>query len=37
MINLRCLRPLDRDAIAASVRKTNRVVVVEEVGIHDQC
>ena len=30
MINLRSLRPLDRDAIAASVRKTNRIVVVEE-------
>ena len=30
VINLRSLRPLDRDAIAASVRKTNRVVVVEE-------
>jgi pyruvate dehydrogenase E1 component beta subunit len=30
VINLRCLRPLDRDAIAASVRKTNRIVVVEE-------
>tara|TARA_B110000977_G_scaffold192762_2_gene266735 strand:- start:44934 stop:46355 length:1422 start_codon:yes stop_codon:yes gene_type:complete len=30
VINLRSLRPLDRDAIAASARKTNRVVVVEE-------
>jgi pyruvate/2-oxoglutarate/acetoin dehydrogenase E1 component len=30
VINLRSLRPLDRDAIAASVRKTNRVVFVEE-------
>ena len=30
IINLRSLRPLDRDAIAASVRKTNRIVVVEE-------
>ena len=30
VINLRSLRPLDRDAIAASVRKTNRIVVVEE-------
>ena len=30
VINLRSLRPLDRNAIAASVRKTNRVVVVEE-------
>ncbi|OUS48422.1 pyruvate dehydrogenase E1 component beta subunit mitochondrial precursor [Ostreococcus tauri] len=30
VINLRSLRPLDRDALAASVRKTNRMVVVEE-------
>jgi len=30
VINLRSLRPLDRNAIAASIRKTNRVVVVEE-------
>ena len=30
VVNLRSLRPLDRDAIAASARKTNRVVVVEE-------
>ena len=30
VINLRSLRPLDRGALAASVRKTNRMVVVEE-------
>ncbi|MCS6855890.1 MAG: pyruvate dehydrogenase complex E1 component subunit beta, partial [Elioraea sp.] len=30
VINLRSLRPLDIDTIAASVRKTNRVVSVEE-------
>merc|ERR1719461_2386263 len=30
VINLRTLRPLDRDAILASVKKTNRVVTVEE-------
>jgi pyruvate dehydrogenase E1 component beta subunit len=30
VINLRSLRPLDRDAIAASVRKTGRLVSVEE-------
>ena len=30
VINLRSLRPLDRGAVAASVRKTNRLVVVEE-------
>ncbi len=26
----RCLRPLDRDAIVATVKKTNRLVAVEE-------
>jgi pyruvate dehydrogenase E1 component beta subunit len=30
VINLRSLRPLDREAIAASVRKTGRLVTVEE-------
>ncbi|WVZ65512.1 hypothetical protein U9M48_014862 [Paspalum notatum var. saurae] len=30
VINLRSIRPLDRDAINASVRKTNRLVTVEE-------
>ena len=30
VINLRSLRPLDSEAIAASVRKTNRLVTVEE-------
>lgn len=30
VINLRTLRPLDRDAIVNSVKKTNRIVAVEE-------
>jgi pyruvate dehydrogenase E1 component beta subunit len=30
VINLRTLRPLDRRAIIASVKKTNRIVNVEE-------
>ena len=30
VIDLRTLRPLDRAAIAASIRKTNRIVSVEE-------
>lgn len=30
MINLRSIRPLDRRAIIASVKKTNRIVNVEE-------
>lgn len=30
VLNLRTLRPIDRDAIIASVKKTNRVVAVEE-------
>jgi len=30
VINLRTLRPLDRDAIISSVKKTNRIVNVEE-------
>ena len=30
VINLRSIRPLDSEAIAASVRKTNRIVTVEE-------
>ena len=30
MINLRSIRPLDRDAIIQSVVKTNRLVTVEE-------
>ena len=30
MINLRTLRPLDREGVLASVKKTNRVVTVEE-------
>jgi pyruvate/2-oxoglutarate/acetoin dehydrogenase E1 component len=30
VINLRTLKPIDRDAIVKSVSKTHRVVVVEE-------
>ena len=30
MIDLRCLRPLDADAIARSVAKTHRAVVIDE-------
>ena len=30
MVNLRTLKPIDRNTIAASVRKTHRVVSVEE-------
>ncbi len=30
VIDLRTLRPFDRDTVAASVRKTNRIVAVEE-------
>ncbi len=30
VIDLRTLRPLDREAVAASIRKTNRIVSVEE-------
>ena len=30
MINLRSLRPLDTETIVASVKKTNRLVTVEE-------
>jgi pyruvate dehydrogenase E1 component beta subunit len=30
VINLRTLRPLDRDTIIKSVKKTNRLVAVEE-------
>ena len=30
VINLRSLRPLDVDTIVASVKKTNRIVSVEE-------
>ena len=30
VINLRCLRPLDRDSVVASVKKTGRLVTVEE-------
>lgn len=30
VVNLRSLKPIDRDAIAASVRKTHRLVSVEE-------
>ena len=30
VVDLRVLRPLDRDAVAASVRRTHRVVVVDE-------
>lgn len=30
VVDLRSLRPLDREAVAASVRKTNRAVIVEE-------
>jgi pyruvate dehydrogenase E1 component beta subunit len=30
VIDLRTLKPFDQEAVAASVRKTNRVVIVEE-------
>lgn len=30
VINLRCIRPLDRPCIIESVKKTNRIVNVEE-------
>ena len=30
VVDLRTLRPLDRDAVLASLRETNRLVVVEE-------
>ena len=30
VVNLRTLRPLDRDAVIDSVKKTNRLVAVEE-------
>ena len=30
VINLRTLKPIDRDAITASVKKTHRVVFTEE-------
>lgn len=30
MINLRTLKPIDRDTIVASVRKTHRIVSTEE-------
>ena len=30
VINLRTLKPIDRDAITASVKKTHRVVFAEE-------
>ena len=30
MINLRTIRPIDRETIAASVKKTSRLVTVEE-------
>ena len=30
MINLRSLRPLDRDSIIKSVKKTNRIITVED-------
>lgn len=30
VINLRTLRPLDRDCIIGSIKKTNRIVTVEE-------
>lgn len=30
LLNIRSLRPLDKDAIIASVKKTNRLVTVEE-------
>jgi pyruvate dehydrogenase E1 component beta subunit len=30
VVDLRSLRPMDHDAIASSVRKTNRAVVLEE-------
>lgn len=34
LLDLRSLRPLDKDAIIASVKKTNRVVIVEEAWEH---
>jgi pyruvate dehydrogenase E1 component beta subunit len=30
VINLRTIRPLDRDAIVESVKKTNRLITVED-------
>ncbi|CAI7777961.1 unnamed protein product, partial [Closterium sp. NIES-54] len=30
VLNLRTIRPLDREAINASVRKTSRLVTIEE-------
>ena len=30
VINMRCIRPLDRDTLLASVTKTHRLVTVEE-------
>jgi pyruvate dehydrogenase E1 component beta subunit len=30
VLNLRCLRPIDREAIIASVKKTSRIVTVDE-------
>ena len=30
MLNLRTLRPLDTEAILASVRKTNRAIIIED-------
>jgi pyruvate dehydrogenase E1 component beta subunit len=30
VVNLRCIRPLDRETIIKSVKKTNRIVNVEE-------
>lgn len=34
LLDLRSLRPLDKDAIIASVQKTNRVIIVEEAWEH---
>jgi pyruvate dehydrogenase E1 component beta subunit len=30
VVNLRCIRPLDRETVIESVKKTNRIVNVEE-------
>ena len=34
IINLRSLKPIDRDTILQSIKKTNKVIVIEEVGIN---
>lgn len=34
VINISCIRPLDKDSIAASITKTGRVITVEEHSLH---